>query len=160
MEGSIREATAKDYDELCELFEEVDVLHHDNLPHIFQTPNDSARRYDHYIGIMTDENVRLLVAEIDENLVGFVHIVLRDTPAHPIFKPRNYVVVESIGVSSEYQNQGMGRMLMEAVHVWAAEKGATSIELNVYEFNHKAINFYQRLGYELLSRKMIHTLDE
>lgn len=160
MEGSIREATAKDYDELCELFEEVDALHHDNLPHIFQTPNDSARRYDQYLGLMTDENVRLLVAEIDENLVGFVHIVLRDTPAHPIFIPRNYVVVESIGVRSEYQNQGIGRMLMEAVHVWATEKGATSIELNVYEFNHKAINFYQRLGYELLSRKMIHTLDE
>ncbi|MCP4426179.1 MAG: hypothetical protein GY803_16940 [Chloroflexi bacterium] len=37
---------------------------------------------------------------------------------------------------------------------WALAKGATTIELNVHEFNASAIRFYQNLGYETISRKM------
>jgi ribosomal protein S18 acetylase RimI-like enzyme len=43
---------------------------------------------------------------------------------------------------------------MDEVRVWAIAKGATAIELNVYEFNETAIAFYERLGYQTLSRKM------
>ena len=45
-------------------------------------------------------------------------------------------------------------MLMHKMQAWAIEKGATSIELNVYEFNETAISFYEKLGYRTLSRKM------
>jgi diamine N-acetyltransferase len=48
---------------------------------------------------------------------------------------------------------------MDKVHEWAIAKGATAIELNVYEFNKTAISFYQRLGYETLSRKMSKVLN-
>ena len=43
---------------------------------------------------------------------------------------------------------------MEKMQAWAIAKGATSIELNVYEFNEAAISFYESLGYQALSRKM------
>ena len=43
---------------------------------------------------------------------------------------------------------------MDKMQEWATTKGATSIELNVYEFNKTAISFYERLGYQTLSRKM------
>ena len=43
---------------------------------------------------------------------------------------------------------------MDEMQAWAIAKGATSIELNVYEFNETAISFYERLGYQTLSRKM------
>jgi hypothetical protein len=42
MEISVRKATAKDYNSLCELFDEMDALHRDNLPHIFQKPGGAA----------------------------------------------------------------------------------------------------------------------
>lgn len=45
-------------------------------------------------------------------------------------------------------------MLMDEIQKWAIVKGATSIELNVFEFNYTAISFYERLGYQTLSRKM------
>jgi hypothetical protein len=43
---------------------------------------------------------------------------------------------------------------------WAIAKGATSVELNVFEFNQKAIAFYEGLGYQTLSRKMSNDLKE
>jgi diamine N-acetyltransferase len=154
MEISVRKATANDYDSLCELFDEIDALHRDNLPHLFQKPGGAAREQDYYSGLIADENVALLIAEAGQKLVGFVHAIVRDTPAFPVFVPRRYALVDSILVKSGFQNHGTGRLLMDKIQEWAIANGATSIELNVYEFNETAISFYERLGYQTFSRKM------
>ena len=150
---SVRKATTNDYNTLCELFDEIEALHRDNLPHIFQKPRGSVRE-KYYSGLMADENVSLFVAEAGGKLVGFVHAIVRDTPAIPVFVPRRYAIVDSIVVKSEFQNHGTGRILMDKMQEWAIAKGAVSIELNVYEFNETAISFYERLGYQTFSRKM------
>ena len=154
MEVRVRKATNNDYNTLCELFEEVDALHRDHLPHIFQKPRGTAWEQDYYLGLITNENVGFFVANTDEKLVGFVHAIVRDTPAIPVLVPKHYATVDSIVVKSGFQNQGIGRILMDRVQEWALDKGATSIELNVYEFNETAIFFYEKLGYQTLSRKM------
>jgi diamine N-acetyltransferase len=154
MEIRVRKATAHDYNSLCQLFDEGDALHRDHLPHIFQKPGGAAREQDYYLELIADENVALLVAQIGENLVGFVHAIIRETPAFPVFVPRRYAIVDGIVVKSGFQNHGIGRNLMDKMQEWAIAKGATSIELNVYEFNETAISFYERLGYQSLSRKM------
>ena len=154
MEISVRKATADDYNSLCKLFDEIDALHRDHLPHLFKKPGGAAREQDYYLGLIADENVALLVAEADEKLVGFGHTIVRDTPVFPVFVPRRYAIVEGIVVKSGFQNHGIGRILMDKMQEWATAKGAASIELNVYEFNKTAISFYERLGYQTLSRKM------
>jgi ribosomal protein S18 acetylase RimI-like enzyme len=154
MEISIRKATAEDYNSLCELFDEIDALHRDNLPHIFQKPSGAAREKDYYLGLIADENVALLVAEVGKKLVGFVHAIVRDTPVIPVFIPRRYAIVDGIVIQSEFQNHGIGKILMDKMQEWATTKGAVSIELNVYEFNETAISFYEKLGYQIFSRKM------
>jgi len=154
MEISVRKATADDYNSVCELFDQIDAFHRDNLPHMFHKPSGAAREQDYYSGLIADENVALLVAEVGENLVGFVHAIIRDTPAFPVFVPRRYAIVDGIVVKSGFQSHGIGRILMDKMQEWSIAKGATSIELNVYEFNETAISFYERLGYQTFSRKM------
>ena len=154
MKVSVRKATADDYTSLCELFNEADALHRDKLPHVFQQPNGAPREQDYYLGLIADENVALLVAEAGGNLVGYVHGIVRDAPALPVFVRRRYAVVDAVVVRSGFQNHGIGRRLMDEMQVWALAKGATSIELNVYEFNETAISFYEGLGYQTFSRKM------
>jgi ribosomal protein S18 acetylase RimI-like enzyme len=154
MEIRVREATADDYGSMCELFNEIDALHRDHLPRIFQQPPGAPREKDYYLGLLADENVALLVAESGSDLVGYVHAIIKDAPAFPILVPRRYAVVDAVVVRSGSQFHGIGRRLMDEVQAWAIAKGATSIELNVYEFNEPAISFYERLGYRTLSRKM------
>jgi ribosomal protein S18 acetylase RimI-like enzyme len=154
MEISVRKATADDYGSMCELFAEVDALHRDNLPRIFQQPDGAAREKDYYLGLISDENVAFLVAEEGDSLVGYVHAIIKDAPAFPVFVPRRYAVVDAVVVRSGSQFHGIGRRLMDAAQAWAMAQGATSIELNVYEFNEAAISFYEGLGYQTLSRKM------
>ncbi|MBE7556161.1 MAG: GNAT family N-acetyltransferase [Anaerolineales bacterium] len=159
MEVNIRKATAEDYNALCELFDAVDALHRAHLPHLFQKPNGPVREPAYYGGLITDESVGLFVADGGEKLVGFVHAVIQDAPATPVFVPRRYAIVDNLGVKPEFQNHGIGRMLMDTVHEWAISKGATAIELNVYEFNKTALAFYHKLGYGTLSRRMRRTLN-
>ena len=154
MEISVRKGAADDYNSLCEVFDEGDALHRDNLPHIFQKPSSVAREQNYYLGLVADENVALLVAEADEKLVGFVHAIVRDTPAMPIFVPRRYAIVDGLAVKSGFQNRGIGKFLIDKMQEWAIARGATSIELNVYEFNVTAISFYEGLGYQSFTRKM------
>jgi len=154
MTASIRKATANDYGTLCKLFDEIDALHRDNLPHIFQKPNGPVREQEYYLGLIADENVGLFVAETDQKIIGFIHVVFRVAPAFPIFVPRNYAIVDSVVVTSGFQNRGTGKILMDKVQEWAIAKGATSIELNVYKFNKTAISFYKKLGYQTSSQKM------
>jgi len=154
VEVVIREAAADDYEVLCELFDEVDALHRDNLPQIFQKPTGPVREQEYYRGLITDENVGLFVAEVNERAVGFVHAIMRDTPAIPILVPRRYAIVDSIGVKSDFRGGGIGRMLMHKIHEWAIVKGAIAIELNVHEFNRGAISFYRKLGYDTVSQRM------
>ena len=61
METVIREATADDYEALCELFDEVDALHRDHLPHFFRRPTGPVRDQAYYQGLITDENTGLLL---------------------------------------------------------------------------------------------------
>ena len=43
MHPPIREATMNDYQDLCEIFEEVDAIHRAALPEIYRKPDGPAR---------------------------------------------------------------------------------------------------------------------
>ena len=154
MKVRIREATVADYENLFDLFDEIDTLHRNNLPNKFQKANGPAREKEYYLELIENENIGLFVAEMGKEPVGFAHFIVMDTPSIPIVVPRQYAVVDSIVVKSGFQKRGIGRMLMQKMQEWAIEKGASSIELNVYEFNETAISFYEKLGYRTFSRRM------
>jgi ribosomal protein S18 acetylase RimI-like enzyme len=160
MELVLREATVDDYTVLCELFDEVDALHRDSLPQIFQRPTGTARDQGYCLGLIADDNVGLFVAEQNKKVVGFVHAMIIDTQAIPALVPRRYAIVDNLVVKSEFQSRGIGRKLMNKIHEWITTKDAESIELNVYAFNQRAISFYQKLGYDTLSIRMWQVLDK
>ncbi len=154
MKPSIRKAVASDYDNLCALFDQADTLHRKSLPQIFQKPSGVVRGRDYVLGLIADESVGLFVAQVEGRLVGLICVMIRESPEIPIFVRRRYAVIESVVVAEEHRRAGIGRGLVEKAHQWAVAEGADSIELNVWEFNQGAVEFYERLGYETASRKM------
>ena len=158
MTVQIRTAEMGDYPALCSLFEEVDALHRVNHPEIFQKPVGPVRDIDYYRALVSDEDIGLFVAEAENQVVGFVHVITRDSPPIPIFVPRRFAIVDNLAVSKNFQRKGIGQKLMDTAQYWAADKGATSIELNVYHFNQKAISFYENMGYKPTSQRMSKAL--
>lgn len=158
MDVAIREATPQDYEELCRVIETVDALHQENLPDLFQEAAGPVRSRDYILGLIADENAALFVAEADGQLVGYVKVLLADTPTVPIFVPRRYAIVDNLVVKRGFQRVGVGRALMDWAGQWAVARGASAIELSVYEFNRTALAFYRSLGFHTVSRRMTRRL--
>ena len=158
MKVNIRKAEFEDYPIFCELIGEVDAYHANHLPHTFQKTSDPIRERGYYQELLENENIGIFIAEVNGVPAGFIHAAITNTPKYPLFVPRRYAVIDAIGVTPTFQNQGIGQDLMNTAEDWAAAHGASAIELHVYEFNQAALGFYQKLGYETLSRRMSKSL--
>jgi ribosomal protein S18 acetylase RimI-like enzyme len=160
MDLTIRPANAQDYDDLCEIIAEVDEMHRQRCPQIFQRPPGPARERAYIEGLLADEDHGLFVAEVDGRVAGFLHVMAHDTPPIPILVPRRLVVVDNLVVRRDLRRAGIGRALMERAEQWAGQQGAAEIDLTVFEFNAGAIAFYRSLGYETRTRRMSKGLDQ
>jgi diamine N-acetyltransferase len=147
MDIRIRQAVPQDYEALLPLFEDIDALHRQQHPERFQKPAGPARDRDVFLTALADEQVGFFVAEVSGELVGHLHVVVRETPPLPVLKPRHVAYINEIVVKAAYRGRGVGRLLMAQAEAWAKTNGATAIELGVYEFNQEAQAFYRDLGY-------------
>lgn len=160
MTAIIRKAILEDYDALCELIDQVDALHRDRLPNIYRKPDGPVREENEIAALIADERVGLFVAEVEGELAGYIHAYLRDTPPVPVLVPRRFGMIDSMAVGANQRRKGIGQALIAQVQGWAREKGAASLELNVYEFNQDALLFYEALGFSVLRRGMSKPLED
>ena len=162
MQIAIRAATVRDLDELSEIIAEVDALHREQLPHIFQKPQGPPRDRAYMRELLDDDLCGLFVAQatgpalggMQGQILGFAQATIHDTPPIPILVPRRIAAVENLAVREAFRRVGIGRALMHHVQHWAEEMGATEMELTVYEFNEAAVSFYRSLGYTTSNRRM------
>jgi len=158
MDCTIRQATQADYSSLCKLFAEADIYHSQSVPHVFRPAGGPARTPEYVADILANENSRLFVAESEGQVIGLVHVDIREAPDHPIMTPRRYAKVDDLVVGKEFRRFGIGQSLMKRAHQWACERGVHEVELNVWEFNQSAIALYEKLGYKAAVRRMWTTL--
>ena len=154
----VRRATVQDYAGMCAVLNEVDAQHREALPHLFRDPCGVARSRAYIAAIIEDEDAGLWLAEREGQVVGVVHVSIRESGDIPILVPRRYAVIENLAVATGHRRRGIGRALMLAAEHWALGKGIAQVELHVYEFNQGARAFYEVLGYQTASRKMCRGL--
>ena len=99
---------------------------------------------------------RVIVAEVDGEVVGLVH--LQVTPALERERPAGKLGV--LVVDEEHRGQGLGRALVEAAEHEARLRGCELIYLTTAERRDDAHAFYERLGLEYAGRRYSRTLSE
>ncbi len=156
---NIRPARPADYAAFSQLYLEVNDLHAQACPDLFQAADVAPFDEDEYCALLENPGQTIYMAFDGQEAVGFVNVVLREALALEILSPRHFAVIDSLGVKAACRRSGIGAELMACAEQWARVQGASSVELNVFEFNLGALAFYQRLGYEDLSRKMRKKLD-
>lgn len=104
--------------------------------------------------LLEDKNSEIFIAKQRDFIIGFAIVGIESAPPFHSLIERKYAYIHDFGVKKEIQKQGVGKRLFERCKEWAIVKGATSIELNVWEFNTNAIEFYEHLGMKSVSRKM------
>ena len=137
----------KDPNLITALNHELQDHHAELLPHIFKR-FDFDKIYPS-IQKMLSKNTTYAFVAYDEKLpVGYVLCLEQELTENGFHYPHKSILVDQMGVLSEYQQQGVGKKLMDAVEEFAKDKGIDSLELTVWAVNERAKGFYDVCGFE------------
>jgi len=104
------------------------------------TAEDEAALIERYIN---EDNSILLVAEHDGQLIGNLDLTGNQR------KKLYHTGMIGMGIANEWQNKGVGRLLMKKALQWAEEASPlTIIWLEVYSTNGGGIRLYEKHGFE------------
>lgn len=144
---TIRPATAEDVDSMINLA--VDMVLHSVSPYrsVPAEQVQSYRREDlqSLRDILGMDHSGLFVAEIDGQIVGHIIVVAhqRDSSTGT---PQAYVY--DVSIKAGFWGRGIGQALMARAEEFARQCGMTAIGLGVTLANHRAVHFYELMGYQ------------
>ncbi len=95
-----------------------------------------------------DPDASLLLAEIDNELVGFCFCYVSTKPKY--FKLERFGFIGDLYVKPEYRRQGIGEMLVNDAMKFFGKRRINQIELLVARENINTINFWEKLGFNHL----------
>ncbi len=102
-------------------------------------------------GMLIAPDVELLVAELDQTLVGSGYARIeaaRRYLKHPIHAYLGFMYVEPA-----YRGKGVNQIILSALANWARSRNITELRLDVYCENANAIRAYEKAGF---TRHMIN----
>ena len=142
----IRKALEKDIDRINELLYQVQKVHSDKRPDIFQ---DGKKKYnsEQIAEIIKDENTPVFVA-VDDNdtVLGYAFCIFEIIKNHPSLATRKTLYIDDLCVDENIRGQKIGTKLYEYVLQFAKENGCNNITLNVWCLNKPAMKFYEKCG--------------
>lgn len=142
----IREIEDKDFQDVKEIFKEVHELHVQNRPDIFKNFSPFTKKF--FKKIKDDPNSNIIVCEEEGKIKGFVLFEIVEHNAH-LTKKVKILKINVIAVKSEFQNMGIGTKLIEHLKNLKEKEKINFINLNVWSFNNKALNFYLKNGFKV-----------
>ncbi|MET4563040.1 ribosomal protein S18 acetylase RimI-like enzyme [Lysinibacillus parviboronicapiens] len=96
----------------------------------------------------------ILIADINNRVVGFLLIQESTTPPYSCLIDHNYAFIIDVIVGSQYQNHGIGSALLLEAKKWAEKRNLDYLELNVLSENTGAIALYEKHGFKDTSHTM------
>jgi len=105
---------------------------------------------DNYEHRMSEEGTLLLVAEENDEIVGFLFGFLSPSP---VLK-RPTALLDALFVCEEHRSKGIGKALALRFREWVKEQGVYAIELKVMSQNTTALRLYESLGFGEIKKYM------
>ena len=105
----------------------------------------STSYYSAFELIDKDPNHDLIVAELDGEVIGTLHIMFLSSLS---FQGGLRAQVESVRVDRHHQNQGIGSEMMKWAIQRAKDRNAHIVQLTTHKSRADAHRFYERLGFK------------
>jgi GNAT superfamily N-acetyltransferase len=85
---------------------------------------------------------RFLVAELDGDVVGWVHVAIME-----YIETGAFAVIGGLVVDRRHRKKNIGRRLMTEAEAWARECSCSIVRLSSSAFRTESHRFYEHLGY-------------
>jgi GNAT superfamily N-acetyltransferase len=160
---SIRFAEAGDFEILCRLYVAFHEFHARDLPTRLLSLGkpedfDCMGLATNLTKLLANPDAALIVADVDNHVVGFAEIYLRQDEAGSAKVAYQYGYLQSLMVDETFRGRDIGTQLVKAAEQWAIERGAAEMRLETWEFPAGPLSFYERIGYTTLRRMLIRPL--
>lgn len=143
---TIRQAKSRDIPRLLALLTQVNMVHHNGRPDLFNGP---TTKYDvsELEELLNDDKVFLFVCVNDQDeVLGYAFCFHQQPLDNKLLKAVKTLYIDDICVDENARHQHVGTTLYEHVKQFAKEKGYYNITLNVWSLNPGAQAFYESLG--------------
>ncbi len=107
---------------------------------------------------LNNENAHFFFIKDGERNIGYLKLNMG--PSQTEMKDETALEIERIYVIQEYQGKKVGQQLYEKAIQVAKEKKAQYVWLGVWEENHKAIQFYNKNGFQVFDKHVFVLGDE
>ncbi len=153
LEITVRRAQQKDTDTILNMLGEILKLHHQGRPDLF---NEVGSKYSkqELLELFENPSRPVLVATNEQDeVVGYCFCIVKTADTLAL---KNIITlhIDDLFVDPSLRGKNVGKFLLEHAIDLAKEVGAYNIDLNVWEFNENAREFYQHLGFSTMRRYM------
>jgi GNAT superfamily N-acetyltransferase len=159
----VRVAGPTDRAVLCRLFYEFHQFHVRGVPDRLASlgdfdSGDWTELSAAVDAILADEDAVLLVADSAGRVVGMAEVHYREDQPSPARIAHRYGHLQSLMVLEGLRHRGIGTLLLRAAEDWARARGATEMQLDIWEFADGPLGFYEGAGYQVMRRSMVHSI--
>ena len=156
--NNIRRATIKDVPEIARLLVQIDNVHAEIRPDIFQK-NHPKYNEEQIAAIIEDDDTPVYVAEANEDELYENAKANENTPklAGHLFAIKKedellgkHLYIDDLCVDESERRKGIAAKLMQFVEEDAKKQGIKRITLNVWKGNTEGESFYEKTGFKTL----------
>ncbi len=157
MNITIRFAKKDELEKVNTLRKQVNDLHVKGRPDIFR-PGFCIEMQNHIYTMFESCESDIIVAVYDDNILGFATVEYILKPLSPYNLERKIYRICEFGVDKNHYRKGIATKLVDFIKQDAISKGYSKIELDVWEFNETAIEFYNAIGFKSYRKHMELTI--
>ncbi|MGZ8900651.1 MAG: N-acetyltransferase family protein [Limisphaerales bacterium] len=144
----IRQAVFADTLRLSSLCMDVQRLHAEHHPDVFQMPESEDFAISFFEEMLADPAVRIFIADENGESVGYILCKLVERPVNPFTFAARSLHVDQISVRPASRQHGVGLALMQRAEMLAQEWDVQRIQLDSWDFNINAHAFFERMGFQ------------
>lgn len=141
----VRRATTVDQEEIVNLRIQLQQHGEQANPFIWRITKAGRQKLVHDVShLLTDDTCLVLVAEHDNNIIGFTYgQILKRTE----YEPNKAGIIGMIFVSENYRRHGIGTQLIHELCKYFEAENVSHISLRYVLGNKEAESFWQHLGF-------------
>ena len=141
----IRKAIEKDIPKIGDLLEQVDLVHHNGRPDLFNI----GKKYNdkEVLELINNDTTPILVwVDSDDNVWGYCFCYIQYTKGNSVLADVKTLYIDDLCVDKSKRGLGIGKELYQSAKALAKSLGCYNLTLNVWEFEGSAKGFYQKQG--------------
>ena len=141
----IRRACVKDIEAILRLLVQVNMVHHEGRPDLFNGP---ATKYtsEELEELLKDDSRPVFVYEDGNGVEGYCFCIHQQHLNDNILTDIKTLYIDDLCVDENVRGKHIGAALLDHVTGYAREQGCYNITLNVWELNQGAKQFYLNHG--------------